>query len=287
MKNLLSLLFLSFGLFAQERYCVELDGYLDLSTETAKLNVGGYQFSNEYKQVKPWGAYKKFILIQDNAENTAVMELWNDIDYEYSNSVSSLKIYRANAKDVRKALNSKGEVPGIEVLYDIKQDSAYLSSIGFLKQINWVTKAEYDKYLKVKEKRKRDAEIKATNDSIRRQSFYEKTMLLDYVGVYNVKFISFGGRRLNSDFKGTLYLSEEGVSLKGDLLTGGVMRGGLNKEDSTLDFEEGVFDGEISAGLGKTFVLTINSEKSVGSVSRMTGSTQLGTITFVVEDYKP
>lgn len=287
MKKMLLLLLLPLGLLGQERYCLELDGYVNLDTEIVRLKVGDYTFNNEYKLIKPWGAYKKFMLFQDNTENTAVMELWNDIDYEYSNSVSSLKIYRASAKEVRKALDNEGEVPGIEVLYDIKKDSLYLSSIGFLKQINWITKDEYDKLIKAQEKRRKEAIIKATNDSIKRLSFYQKTMLLEYVGAYNVKFISFGGRRLNSDFKGTLYLTEEGVSLKSDLLPGGVMRGGLNKENSPLDFEEGVFDGEISTGLGKTFILTINSEKSVGSVSRMTGSTQLGTITFVVEGYEP
>lgn len=284
MKYLLSLLLVPLISFGQKRFCEPINGLIDLDSENITLSLKGYNIESEYDLITPKNSYQKYLVAGGEEGVVLIMKTMADLEQDFGNQIEELKVLKGDLKPIKRGLK-RNDISEFEVLYDIEKDDTFLSGFGRIKyEVRWVSESSYNEIIEAKRLEAEAEKQKVIRDSIRKEKFLQVTALESYIGTYKVKVSTFDGRKIISDTHGTLYLTQEGITLKWSFLTGGLLRGALRKGRSELDFELGVFEADISSGTGDLMILSINEDKSAGSISRLLGTTQLGTITFIIEE---
>lgn len=270
--------FFSQAISAQTYYNDYYDAKIDIASSSASFSVNNENFIGELitQQLKS-NRYKTvyFVGSEDGLKTLAFYPERNfGVGVKYDNSLTELFVIDL---PIKKAVKSAIKNWGSDFTYSMMSDASMINENNSVK--NGLNKLESESSRRERlENDKKRLEIEE-----KRARFEKETNLKHFIGVYEVKIHQYGRSNFSAlDVRAKLYVTEQGISLKGDFLTDGVIRGSYMKERAFLDFEEGVFQCSISKGFGDEMFVKIHNEKVAGSISRSFNSKHYDNITFVI-----
>ena len=271
MKKVALLLLISQSLFSQIKYLEkDLDSYLNFTNNTAKLSYEGYSIEGTFTVEKI--NYYNWLIIREEAK------VWV-LQYYGEESMKGLDILRGDYKTVLKGLK-KGNFKynKCEVLYSDYplRDNFYFVGEERKAQLE-------DELQRTAERQKQIALIKQERER-KAAKFDSEIANSKFLGVYKIKISKH--RNLDysdSDVFGTIYISENGLTIKTELPSRDLLRGGYVKENS--DVQEGEFFCRVNRGSSyiDSFVCIIGQSKTAGAFTTTSGRNTT-TTTFRILD---
>jgi len=258
--TIILILFFSLSIKAQTFTNQELNGNIDLKSNTLTVKVKETLFSGNLASIKY--KYKNYYIIK--GENNHLLISFDNLKSKRETKISEIFIlvgeYDKLVKNIEK---NKLDDSSITFKYNYMFDASKNKDLNS----TWINKEHLDNQNKLKEE------------------YNNVTKLTDYIGKYYVKILRSDGLDYSKlEYKAELYISDVGFTFKSEIPSIMLLRGTHYMKKEFLPTKEGSFILTKGGSRSKLVSLNINSEKKAGAFSfNEYGKTS--TTTFVIEKF--
>lgn len=268
-------LFFSVNSFSQ-KFFNENSTFIDFSNNEINITVNENSFIGKFEIILI--NYNKFILISNNTK-TLLLDFGSSLPTEFDKYfIQNVIVVNSNdTNQLKKIIEKNNSLVNkkIDIEYEGKNDKIkYIKPNGEYKYY-WGDKFISEKQLEKEKLKKVETQKKIDNyDNI--------SNLKGIIGVYEISIYKFQGVQLNSNNKGKLYVTEEGITLMTDLtISENILRGSHIKDSFFTPTEVGQFYCKASNGFWDEFTCSINITNKSGAITSSKGK-EFSTTTFSI-----
>jgi hypothetical protein len=267
--------FVSINSYSQ-KFLNENSTFIDFSNNEINLSVNENSFIGKFEKIKI--NYKEYIIISNNAK-TLLLDFGVSLPTEFDKYfIENVIVINSNdIAQIKKIIEKNNSYidKKIEIDYEGKNDK--------IKYI--IPDGEYKFYWGgrfVSEKRIEKERLKKEETQNKIDAYDKISNLKEIEGVYEISLFKFQGVELNSNNKGKLYISDEGVSLITDLsISENILRGSHIKDSFYTPSGVGQFYCKVIKGFWEEFTCSINIITKSGAIISSKGK-ENRTTTFTI-----
>lgn len=267
--------FVSINSYSQ-KFLNENSTFIDFSNNEINLSVNENSFIGKFEKIKI--NYKEYIIISNNAK-TLLLDFGVSLPTEFDKYfIENVIVINSNdIAQIKKIIEKNNSYSNkkIEIDYEGKNDK--------IKYI--IPDGEYKFYWGgrfVSEKRIEKERLKKEETQNKIDAYDKISNLKEIEGVYEISLFKFQGVELNSNNKGKLYISDEGVSLIPDLsISENILRGSHIKDSFYTPSGVGQFYCKVIKGFWEEFICSINIITKSGAITSSKGK-ENRTTTFTI-----
>jgi hypothetical protein len=258
--NIILMILLSLSVNAQTFTNQELNGNINLESNTLTVNLRGVLFSGNLASIKY--KYKNYYIIK--GENQQLLISFENLKSKRETKISEILILDGDYK---------------KIFEDIEKNNLKESIISF--KYNYMFDASKNKELNSIWKNKEYLD----NQNKLKEEYNIASKLNDFIGKYYVKILRSDGLNYSElEYKAELYITEVGFTFKSEIPSIMLLRGTHYIKKEFLPTHEGSFILTKEGSSSNLISLNINSEKKAGAFSFIEyGKTS--TTTFVIEKF--